>query len=81
MLLIPLPKGESRGDQILNADSFAKSGYAIACRQEELDADSLCKNVDELIHKRETIRRTMQRSDIQNGTDNILKLIFSYCER
>ena len=81
MLLIPLPKGESRGDQILNADSFAKSGYAIACRQEELDSDSLCKNVDELIHKRETILRTMQRSDIQNGTDNILKLIFSYCER
>ena len=37
MLLIPLSKKASRGDQILNARSFEKKGYAIVLTEEEED--------------------------------------------
>ena len=41
MLLIPLPKGSSRGDQILNANSFVAQGFAHVLPQEELTPQSL----------------------------------------
>ena len=81
MLLIPLPKGESRGDQILNADSFAKSGFAVTKYQENLDPQELCKDIDALFADKQKFRTSMHNSSIQNGTDNILKLIYSCCTK
>lgn len=78
MLLIPLPKGESRGDQVLNAESFAKNGYALTKQQEELNVQKLCESVDSLFARKQKIRTAMYSSAIQNGTDNILNLIYAY---
>lgn len=39
-ILIPLSKAASRGDQILNAQSFEKSGYSYVIQEEELNTDS-----------------------------------------
>ncbi|WP_138752839.1 undecaprenyldiphospho-muramoylpentapeptide beta-N-acetylglucosaminyltransferase [Paenibacillus sinopodophylli] len=41
MLLIPLTKEQSRGDQILNAQSFEKSGFAEILYEEKLTAVTL----------------------------------------
>lgn len=41
MLLIPLPAASSRGDQILNAQSFQSRGFAQVLPQENLTAQSL----------------------------------------
>ena len=40
-LLIPLPAGASRGDQILNAQSFKKQGFSMVLPEEELTNESL----------------------------------------
>ena len=40
-LLIPLPAGASRGDQILNAESFRKQGFSMVLSEEELSDESL----------------------------------------
>lgn len=40
-ILVPLPSGSSRGDQILNAEAFEKSGYSYVLRDEDLGDESL----------------------------------------
>lgn len=43
MILIPLPKGASRGDQIENAEFFQAQGFAEVIFEEELTPDRLLK--------------------------------------
>lgn len=47
-LLIPLPLSASRGDQILNARSFAARGYSAVLPQEELSPERLTQEVVKL---------------------------------
>ena len=47
-LLIPLGTSASRGDQILNAESFAKHGYSKVLLQDDLTPESLVAAVREL---------------------------------
>ena len=76
MLLVPLPKGNSRGDQIVNAESFEKSGFATVCQQEDLTPELLVQKLDELYKKRDEIKANMEGSALLNGTNTILDLIF-----
>ena len=48
-LLIPLSAAASRGDQILNANSFAKQGFSKVLEEEAITDDSLCEAVTELM--------------------------------
>lgn len=48
VLLIPLPKFASRGDQIDNAKVFVKKYGGIVLMQEELNKEYLMKNLDDL---------------------------------
>ena len=40
-ILVPLPAAVSRGDQILNANSFKKQGFSYVLEEEKLNADTL----------------------------------------
>ncbi|MGR3764691.1 undecaprenyldiphospho-muramoylpentapeptide beta-N-acetylglucosaminyltransferase [Rossellomorea sp. NS-SX7] len=60
MLLIPLSREASRGDQILNADSFVKHGYAMKLEEEELTKESFMNKVNELKGSGETILSNMK---------------------
>ncbi|WP_064091309.1 undecaprenyldiphospho-muramoylpentapeptide beta-N-acetylglucosaminyltransferase [Rossellomorea aquimaris] len=62
MLLIPLSREASRGDQILNANSFEKHGYAMKLEEEELNPESFIKKVKELTENKE-----MYISNMKNG--------------
>ena len=44
-LLIPLSASASRGDQILNAESFEKQGYSMVLKEEDMDDDSLYDSI------------------------------------
>ena len=44
-ILIPLPSGSSRGDQILNAEAFMRSGYSYLLKEEDLNDDSLTEAI------------------------------------
>lgn len=76
MLLIPLPLSASRGDQILNAEYFAKKGYALVLPQEEISADRLLEAVKEIRDKQSQIKDAMQTSP--DGTDAVLAELIKY---
>ena len=40
-ILIPLSRNASRGDQILNANSFAKQGFSAVLEEEEVTSEKL----------------------------------------
>jgi UDP-N-acetylglucosamine--N-acetylmuramyl-(pentapeptide) pyrophosphoryl-undecaprenol N-acetylglucosamine transferase len=77
MLLIPLPGRASRGDQILNAQSFAKRGLARVLLQENLTADTLRSALEGLERDAGALRNAMETSDLTHGTDRVLDVIAS----
>jgi len=60
MLLIPLTKAQSRGDQILNAESFHKAGFSDVLQEESLTAEKLIARIDRLYDDRQTYIRQME---------------------
>ncbi len=75
MLLIPLPKGASRGDQVENAELFKNLGYAKVCSQEDLTKDSLIDNIDKLITDKQSLINTLNKANFANGCQNIIEQI------
>jgi len=49
MLVVPLPKSQSRGDQIDNAEIFKNKKLATICEQKSLNGNNLIKLMDETI--------------------------------
>ncbi|WP_027625859.1 undecaprenyldiphospho-muramoylpentapeptide beta-N-acetylglucosaminyltransferase [Clostridium lundense] len=77
-LLIPLSKKSSRGDQILNAQSFKQAGYSVVLQEEELTSEVLIKNLKTLYKDKDKYIKAMEKSPAQNGVDNIIRLIEKY---
>jgi UDP-N-acetylglucosamine--N-acetylmuramyl-(pentapeptide) pyrophosphoryl-undecaprenol N-acetylglucosamine transferase len=74
-LLIPLSRAASRGDQILNANSFAKQGFSMVLEEENLTADSLVSSVEQLYTDRDRYRQAMADSSQLDSIQMILDLI------
>lgn len=74
-LLIPLPARSSRGDQILNAQSFASQGFAMVADEDELTPFSLVEKVQELYFTRQSYIEAMQNSGQRNSIQTIVDLI------
>ncbi len=72
MLLIPLSKTVSRGDQILNARSFQKQGFAAVLEEEELTNESFLKNIQELEQNRQKYMDAMKANAPSNGLETIM---------
>ena len=62
MLLIPLSKAQSRGDQIENANAFKRYGFASVLYEEELSPVSLKKSIDYLYRNKERYIKKMQEA-------------------
>lgn len=75
MLLVPLPLSASRGDQILNADSYARRGLAHVLRQEDMTAETLAAAVHRLYREKDSIRAAMQNDPAGDGTAKVLEWI------
>jgi len=74
-LLIPLSKKSSRGDQILNAASFEKSGYSMVLQEEELTPKVLLDRIFKLYSSRNKYINNMEASPVQDAVGKIIKLI------
>ena len=74
-LLIPLSAAASRGDQILNAKSFAKQGYASVLEEEQLNGESLLNALNELWENRDTYISAMEASPMGNSIETIISLL------
>ncbi len=79
MLLIPLSRSASRGDQILNAESFRKAGYADVLYEEELTADSLCSRVLDLNRNSACYKEQMAQNRKVDAVNAIIELIRATC--
>lgn len=77
-LLIPYPKEASRGDQILNAESFASRGLSRVLPQSEMTPDRLTREIVSLYHDRGAIYDAMAAEPSANGLDNVLAQIKKY---
>lgn len=77
-LLIPLPLASSRGDQILNAESFKSKGYSMVLNEEEVNDESLLKAIETLYQNRGTYIEAMENSKLGNASDKIIELIEKY---
>jgi UDP-N-acetylglucosamine--N-acetylmuramyl-(pentapeptide) pyrophosphoryl-undecaprenol N-acetylglucosamine transferase len=75
MLLIPLSKQASRGDQILNAESFRSRGYAAVLAEEDMTPASLAAGIRDIQMRAQEMRAAMQAGDAARGTDAVLELI------
>ena len=75
MLLVPYPKGASRGDQILNAESFRQRGLCHVLLQENMTADTLTDAIRELVRDKDTLIRNLTAAPPADGTMPVLQLI------
>ncbi len=74
-ILIPLPAASSRGDQILNAESFEKQGFSYVLKEETLDNDSLLKSIKVVMDNKQAYINAMNKSELNNSIDTIIQLI------
>ena len=74
-LLIPLSANSSRGDQILNANSFASQGYSMVIDDDNLSAELLTEKVFELYFTRQTYIDAMSKSNQLSSIKTIMRLI------
>jgi len=71
-LLIPLTKEASRGDQLLNAESFASRGFSKVLPEGEMHPERLLKDIRLLYNEREIFISNM---NAHNQTDGVARVI------
>ncbi len=74
-ILIPLGLNASRGDQILNAESFENQGYSYLLMEENLTISSLLDAIKTVMGNRQEYIKAMNKSELNNSIDTIMNLI------
>lgn len=80
-LLIPLSAKVSRGDQILNAQSFKKQGFSYVLQEKDLTKETLLDAVNQVYTNRNTYHTAMKNSQTTNSIDLIVNLINDACQK
>ena len=80
-ILIPLSAAASRGDQILNANSFKASGYSYVLEEEKLSMETLQNAIAEVENKKEDYINAMKNSETRNSIQTIFELIESVSKK
>lgn len=75
MLLIPLSRQASRGDQILNAHSFRNAGFCEILWEEELTDQSFLQAVFATYEKRDQLVEKMKNSHSEDALATVIELI------
>lgn len=79
-ILIPLSAAASRGDQILNAESFKKQGFSTVLEEEALSEDTLYQAITETYENRAAFIHNMEQSPLGNAVETVIRLIESYSD-
>lgn len=74
-ILIPLPASASRGDQILNANSFRSQGFSYVLDEEQLTNTTLLDAIEHVFHKKTSYLNAMEQSKMGNSIQTIIALI------
>ena len=79
-LLIPYPATASRGDQILNAESFSSRGLSRVLAQSDMSPETLPDAVIEVYRDRGILYEAMSAENTADGIDNVLSQIYKYAK-
>ena len=71
----PLSKAASRGDQILNANSFQKQGFSYVIKEEDLTADTLQTAISNVFEQKDLYIAAMSKSGQLDSIQTIFQLI------
>ena len=74
-ILIPLPASASRGDQILNANSFEKQGFSKVLQEETLSTQTLIEAIDDVYANKDKYIDAINNSSMTDAVATIVKLI------
>ena len=75
LLLVPYPKGASRGDQILNAQSLEKRGLCRVLLQENMTAATLTEALLKTWADRDALTAAVKAAPPADGTKRVLEMI------
>lgn len=78
-ILIPLSLEASRGDQILNAESFERQGFSYVIREEDLTGEKLFEAVEEVYGERNAYVSAMEASNQHNAVTQVADVIDHVC--
>lgn len=74
-ILIPLGRNASRGDQILNANSFSKQGFSVVLEEEKVTSDTLKATIKDTMANRQKFITAMEESGQMDAISTIVSLI------
>lgn len=74
-IIIPLPKGVSRGDQVDNAKEFKAEGFSEVIYEEDLTAEALRQKIDEVLDNKAIYITNMIEKTSKNAVDSIVNII------
>lgn len=74
-ILIPLSAAASRGDQILNANSFQTQGFSYVLEEESVTNTSLLEAINYVIEHKVSYINAMEQSNRENPIHTIINLI------
>lgn len=75
MLLIPLQNGQSRGDQVQNAEYFYCLGCANVLEEFKLSGSTLLKSIELALQNAKEMSANLKKMDFGSGKEKMLKLI------
>lgn len=80
-LLIPLGTNASRGDQLLNAESFRKRGFCEVLKEENIREGTLTKKVLEVYRNKETYIGNMSDAVSKDAAQMVTDIILSVLKK
>ena len=75
MLLIPLQNGQSRGDQVQNANYFYKLGCARILEEFKLSPSNLARSIELVLPLTKEMSANLKKLELNSGKTKMLKLI------
>ena len=81
MLLIPLPKGASRGDQVENAKLLESKKLAHVLLQENLNGDTLITEIDNVLKHKDELIKNLGKQDTLNATEKIVDILIKLAKK
>ena len=77
-LLIPLPKGASRGDQIENAEHFYKKGLVNYILQEKLTPKTFLYEIEKLYKDSASLKAKLKSVNLAPANNKIIEILTKY---
>jgi len=74
-ILVPLSAAASRGDQILNAESFEHQGFSYVLQEENLTNDTLLRAIHHVMEHRQSYIEAMEKSKLNEAITTVLGLL------